>query len=835
MKISIRHIILLVLMAGACAPKVDDRPDSGARFDFGPDLQDVTLDLSNLDQAARASGENWAKVNDTQAVSKLEFLENIYALGTSFNSSILKSSAISSVRKFRQDHQPVNILFENSPYLEAIVGFSEQDAVAQVTEAEKFLKEDTQKVRAFLESTVATYPWPNPPMKAELALEEIQKYLNWFMAQLPNLNVDPMIVEAIESDIPVRAVPKLKKVMDELVKIRASQTSLDAVQSVNNLIAVMEYELSGQNAFMMKQGKILAEMLKSASSDQDILTILIKIHRIVAPETSKRTLGKEAPELYEFITNVSDVESRLKCMEGRSSSECSDDGYGYLAKKLKILPEIKKMGVANLKNKIDTAMRDYLFAAVDEEVVLGARSIPGMLSEEIQKGSDAKMVELGPIKNDFKNFVKTLAKGWSRENLPTSQGQIRGLEQLSGSTRESGADIIGQGLIVKTQLLNTAVEQLSPEERIEWSLEHVNKLLALGGYKKSENETARPITQPLDVKQTNRETGVEEMITSTISFAVPDRISLASAYTTQDGLSAANVSVSGQARLLKGLAESIRFLRDWDQSSYDKILAPVTIGQIYSGAPESIASKKIFPKDTLIALSIGNAAVILKNLLKELSPVFVLIEENRIIWANRYDSQFSSPSALAGVVSLVNGKRDTKVLAKDISQYIVALVDFYNATEGVDQTKSEKLPVKDLLEARSQIKLLVLGLANFLSNKMKGADGWIHEGFSVKEGKIENGAIQMMTQFRALSAMIKAYELTGLSPYRWTIMDLYYKLNKDGFDAKKAFYKNIETLDEGVEALRTLKSLEPLLTSDSGKQLTKLATTWFTLVENRLK
>ncbi len=832
--------ILITSFLSACAPKPEERPPSGARFDFGPELQDVELNLSNLNEQTKITSENWLKPKNLSAGAKLEFVENMYLLGSAVNSAALKDAALAGTRQFRQQYQPLSIGFEQSPYLEAVIGFAEKDAIEQVKNAERFVTEDTKKVRAFLDASVATYLWPQPPMKGEQAVAEIQKYLDWFVGRLPDLGIDPMIIEAIKADIPVRAEPKLKTLLTELEKIRATTTALQAIEAVENLIGVMGYELTGQNAHMMKHGRLIAEKVQNIGDAQDVLSVLIQIHRILDPTTSKNTIGKEAADLHDFITNVKEVEGRLKCLEGRTVEDCDQDGIGFLGKKMKILPEIKERGVAELKNRIDTAMRNYLLESLDEEIVEGARSIPQMMGDEIQLGAEQKLRELQPIKNNFRSFVKNLAKKWSIEKLPKLNGQIRGLEQSDLNIRagSSGAELIGQGLFIKTRLLNDDLERLGAEERLEWTLEHINKLLALGGYKKSETETTRPITQPLDMKVNNFKMSLEDMLVSNFSFAVPDKISLASAYISRDvtPATALDVSVVGQARLLKGLAESVRFLKDWQRTSFDPILGAETIGQIYPGATTSLAAQKVFPKETLIALSIGNAAVILRNLLKELSPVFVLIEENRIIWSNKYDSQVSSPSAMAGVVSLVSGKRDVKVSSQDLGEYIVALADFHKAIEKIAETKSEKLnPSDELVGARSQIKLLVVALANFLSNKMKSSDGWIYDTFLVKDAKPSDNPIRTLTQFRAMAAMIRAYELTGLAPYAWTVKDLLYKLNKEAFDSNKAFYRGIENLSEGVEVLKTLKAVEPLLEGNSRNQVKKITDSWLTLVEKRLQ
>src|SRR5688500_10552515 len=115
MKIKFLAIVSFICFLSACAPEPEKFPESGARFDFGPSLQDAELDLSQLNEQTQASKNNWLKPNNLRAGEKLDFVENIFLVGARINSQSMRDSAITCLRQFREQHQVHSVNFEHSP------------------------------------------------------------------------------------------------------------------------------------------------------------------------------------------------------------------------------------------------------------------------------------------------------------------------------------------------------------------------------------------------------------------------------------------------------------------------------------------------------------------------------------------------------------------------------------------------------------------------------------------------------------------------------------------------------------------------------------------------
>jgi hypothetical protein len=842
---SYKFLLISFLALAACAPKPDASPEPQIQFEFGPRQQDVNLDLSHLNEQTQASKNNWPQAGAMTAQEKLNFVENILAVGRQFQISSLKDSAIRGVRQFRQTYQSQSLPFENSPYVEAIVGSTQKEARDQVSKAQAFLPVDAQKLNQILVHSEKTYPWTPGPLSSAASIKMVEEYVQAFLRQLPSLNLNPAVVDTLNLEVPVRTEKTVQLLQGELSKVKATKNSAEMVLQLQRMGQAMSYNLPAETKDLLKKGGALAHAVLGAADEQDILSCIVEIYKMLDSQDRQTLIGSESQALLDFL-NSSD-QYRLECLETRG---CKRDPMAWGAKGLKIFPEIRKMGVANIRTKMDSGMRGYILQRLDTEIYDAVKTVPSMMAEQINQGIQDQLAQLGQIKNDYAGFAKKMAKSWSSLRLASAHGQVRGLEQSQIASvnapvnGQSSSTLLGQGLLVKTLILNSESDRLSEEEKIEWSLEHLNKLLALGGYKKNETEAIRPLTQPIDMKFGDFKMSLQEILKSNFSFAVPDQISLTSAYgSTLTAPVGFNVSVVGQARLLRGFSQSMNFLKDWQATAFDPILGKETVSQAFATAPASVASRKMFPKDSLFALSVGNAAVILKNLLKELSPVFVVGQASQIIWANDFNLSDSDAASMAGVVNLIAGQRDLKVAALDISEYMVALGDFVQALQGIEQTQSSfllshdsgaKNGVEELLQAQHQIKLLVVGLGNFLSNKMVAEDGWVHEVYSLRQKQIESGEMKIMTQFKTIEALLRAYEMTQVTPYLWSAMDMYYKLNKEAFDMQKGFYRGVESLQQGLEVIKILKQLQPHLPSASQNQLNRLLNSWTTLAQTRL-
>ena len=835
-------ITMMSLGMAACAPAPEKSPTPEIRFDFGPSQSDSELDLSKVKEKSQSTENQWKPSANLKAQEKLDFAENVLAVGQAFELSNLQNSAVQSVKNFRSHYQPQTIAFEDSPYVEAIVGSTAQEAQQQVTEAQKFLTADEQTLRQFLASSKSTYEWPQGPITSESSLKAVENYLQFVMAKLPGLGLNPMVLDQLQSEMPARFKTNLMQVRDELAKVQAANTSVDVIDQIEKMILVLQVSVSSDTESLLKQGKNLARTNLAAKDEQDILTVLVQTYRMLEPKDRKELIGGESLDLYNFLSSSSPA--RLHCLETRG---CKSDLMAWIGKQTKILPQLETRGVDNLKEKMNSAIRAYVLKRLDEEILLVLQTVPDRIADQVSQAIQAKLAEISGIKNNYPGYVRKIAQNWASLKLTSSKGRVLGLEQLNSlaGPGESTSKLLGEALLVKTKILNQHSTQLDSQEKIQWSLELLNKLLALGGYKKNEVDSIRAIAQPIDLHFGDMKLSLQEILKSKYSFAVPDRISLSSAYsskiTTANNF---NVSVVGQARLLRGYSEAILFLKDWQATAFDPILGKDTVSEAFPQAPASLADRKLFPKDTLFALSVGNAAIILKNLLKDLTPIFVVGQESQIIWANHFNVESADAVSMAGVVNLIAGQRDLKVSSADLSEYMVALGDFIRSVQGIEKTKSSFLQVPgpdgrknvdEILDAQKQVKILMVGLGNFLSNRMVSADGWVRETYSLRRGQIEDSEMKVMTQFKAIESLLQAYEITKLSPYLWSAKDLYYKLNKEVFSAELGFYKNITSLEEGTQVVKILKSLQPYLPAESQTQLDQLLQSWAGLIQARLK
>lgn len=147
---------------------------------------------------------------------------------------------------------------------------------------------------------------------------------------------------------------------------------------------------------------------------------------------------------------------------------------------------------------------------------------------------------------------------------------------------------------------------------------------------------------------------------------------------------------------------------------------------------------------------------------------------------------------------------------------------FYQATENIEKTQSQFLLQKndngrslleDAVSARQQIKLLVVAVANFISNQLIQPNGLVSKSIALNENLKPLAKYELLDQTRAIDSLIKAYELTKIDVYLWTAKNIYYSMNRLLYSDKMKFYQQ-STEDEvqsGIDLTKLLETYKNML------------------------
>jgi hypothetical protein len=328
----------------------------------------------------------------------------------------------------------------------------------------------------------------------------------------------------------------------------------------------------------------------------------------------------------------------------------------------------------------------------------------------------------------------------------------------------------------------------------------------------------------------------------TTSYRIPDRIKMSDSFHTDEKmLYERNFSASAFADQIRGLSHMLRVTADWKRSSYDKLLGGIKAQDLTHEVKTPALDRPLFPKDMLFALNVGDAAVLFQDITKKATPVFLMTLQKKLIWADKYSSLPDTETAImAGIVDIKDGKRSNLVHSRDVAKLVMAIAEFLSATDGVEKTKSSillekdsagKAPLDSLIDGRKDLKLLVVALGNFISNQLISENHLISGSYYLPEMiRSNNPEYLIEEQMLGIRALLKAYQLTGISNYLFAAQEVYFAVNKKYFDTDEQFYVNSDgsKLDfpQKTAVLVALQELKNNLPSESQGQLVRVSAPW---------
>jgi len=305
---------------------------------------------------------------------------------------------------------------------------------------------------------------------------------------------------------------------------------------------------------------------------------------------------------------------------------------------------------------------------------------------------------------------------------------------------------------------------------------------------------------------------------------------------------AQDYSASEQAELLRGVSVIAQYFKDWKINAYNRSVQVIKASSLLPEFPQEELNYSIFPKEFSYTLAILNGVNILQNLNKKNSTVFLLNDSGEAYWTND-KNKAKSPMAMAAIVDIKGGKRSLKVKSSDVANYILALVEFLKATDGIKNTESfilknksdgDSTPAKEIIKARKMIGNLAVALGNFLTHKMQGDDGGFYSEFDRKRLRVnKKSKRKLANQIIIMQALMSLSNHFKVNIYNWAAIDAYYFMNNNLWSTRSDFYINAEegtvkrlNLLEASELLKTLRQMTLHLSGSELQQLQRLSRTW---------
>jgi hypothetical protein len=841
----------------SCSRTSEKTPLVDAQVNLGPAQKDVDLDLRSLSIEER---KNYLKTNGEFATKDFfQFSENLLSLSRQKNSREIEMFSRGLIQNYR-DLPIQKSTFADSLYTQTILGEGEPEVRKQLKIISKEIQRAILGLSNLLDKSGKNYPWPQNLNNFAEALSVTDAYATWMVNEIPKLGLDREITRPIQSAIKGEYSRFRPIVAGHMENVQSAPTLSRSLVALSAAMTEFQIKLAGADLAEFKKAQKLATSIDAVESSQDALTLIIDVWRMSSPADRERIFKAKIPDLYDFLKDKD--ESSLDCL---ASSFCINPVLG-LAKRVAILPKISEYGVEKVQDEVDSAARQELMKSVLKAVAGFIPTLPGYVKDQMLVEVEKYKKQIADIEKDFSGFAKTRIKKWSDTNfktavrgyeplqinlkLPNAKDLEIGLLNLNSKQIESGAEVMGSSLAI-------AHEFLPPKTGAKFALraalvEPIIKMLSITGFRKVGGAIYPSLMLPLDGER-EQLFNISNLLQGTTSFAVPNRF-IANPQTMIMNRKTApkDSSVSSQAELLRGFSKQIKFHRDWEHNTFDEVLGSIKIDEVIPEAPRGAIDYSLFPKDVVFTLAVGGAGGILQNIIRNLSPAFLILDKNEILWGNDYlKISEGKISTVAAMVNIENGKRGEQIRTADIAKFIIAVDEFLEATDGIEKTKSPVLNAVDengksileqVSEARRYLRLFQMGLTNFLVYYAQNKDGSFSSSFHLgKSLARESNLIYLQDQVLAIQALNRTSKRLNLPLFRWAALDGFYFLNKKMWDAKSQFYTksysektggmgNLNSMDL-VQALQGLEESSEILPGPSKQQWNKVINPWITALE----
>ncbi|UOF00849.1 hypothetical protein [Bdellovibrio reynosensis] len=848
MKTLLLHSFSLVVslsLLGACAPKPEDRIFPAGKTSFGPRLSDTDLFQKGL----KTHGQEVKNLNWQTQVSTADFFqsaEHLVHLGQTTENEALKNKGLQWIERFYEAEGSSSFVeLSQSPFANLAAAQTQTEVKKTLEEINLEIARSQKIIKEQFERIGAQFPWPAKTENLPKLLAFARSFTDRVQNTLPEMGLESVIEEGITEELKAETDPLFVEFENLIHKMQRAVTLSQNLTIIEAVIAKFQITLDPELNRSLAQGKLIASGLDNMHDAQGGLTVIVDIWRILTPEEKATYIKDGNEELYDFLSRQNNDE--LECLR---TSGCGGGIFDGIAKKLFVLPKIKKYGLEKLQAEMNEKTRGYVISVIETFGTNFIKELPKLFIEKINLGLQEKGKEVLSVRNNYPNYLKRLLMAWSKKVLPSMNGKIRGFEvnQVSVKISSQGftlepqgnfkvlkATTVGSSLVANSLLMENANEK-NPES-LQGALTQVNKLVSIGGYRDGANYLIPALLTP--VKKGKRNLDIMDLALMQSSYAIPDEVPLKDAFHGDGKASVTrNFSASSFANQLYGISRMMRLTADWKHTKFDKILGNIQAQDITQDIESDALHRPLFPKDMLFALNLGEAAVLLQNITKEDTPVFLVTLENKIMGADKFTTS-DETAVMAAIQDILDTGKGNVVKSRDVAHLILAIAEFLEATEGVENTRSEILlevdkrglrPLDILLEGREDLKLLTLGLANFLTNKFTSSTGLIQEKYDIEKQSILNPGLNLEDQAYAVRALLKAWKLTNLEVYLWAAQDIYYSLNKNSFNKDEFFYRNSDgsnlEFPQKLHIIRALTDLRPHLDAKSQQQSDKILKPW---------
>lgn len=785
------------LMAGllsACAPNPVSTVRSVVYPASGPLKADVDLRLTGEEKVTDVS---WT--NEFDAAQVFYLTEDLLLL----NSGLTEKGKAALVEEVLSGLPGSRRSFIESEYANLIVERAQGQAKKTLNQVVPKLKEAPNRIASLIKGLPAPSSFASSG-NLESSVRAIFKYLKAFDAAIAKSSLMSEVRQGVRAELEknMRIEPEA---MSAIGRLNSAKTLSAAIGALDSAVQKLNLPLPQKTSAQLERGRRLGKAMSDIKDSRQALAAIIDIWLYLSPAERKSQIQTVSAELYEYLNGLDATD--LECLK---STDCLSPTQ-WIAKTIFIQPKIEAYGVQKIRDQLNRKSADSVREVVAQVVEEQLKDLPETLNQKIEKGLKEKVAPVERLASNFSTEFKGRLSRWSQEKFEPSQPAV-----LSPVFRKAQVSVSEAG---QMRLKWTD----KPSERIEdqaafgalapqlWSFSESNREKSRAVILHQVNDLARDYKNDLKrLKQASR------------------------------------LRARELAESLRAYAQLAMAFDQGSSVSVETVLGKVTAKDLFPDLDSTDLSQPLFPADAFYALSFNGISSLMGTLTSDRSQVFTVDTDKNIDWVGGEDeNDLNSIEVMAGVADrFEKGRRSSTARSEDVSRMLIAVCGVYQAVEGATKVNSGLLtepdetgvaPREQIAKAREKIRLLIIGLANYLSHEFRSEQGLIRHELLASTQTPTRTTYSLLDQALAIRALVRASSELKNDLYHWEASDILMSMNRHMFNRETGFYIKPETRLSPVVLTQTLRALQlvaPHLPEASRRQVERLQKPWLTKVRS---
>lgn len=780
----------MTVVAVSCAPGPEGIEHNDPVYPGGPRREDVDL---KLDGSQRVSQLNWNAEVTSAVVFRMT--ENLFSIREGISGEQRSTFAKSILDSIPQS----NTKLANSPYADVLIEQSEKMAAKTLKEIIPELKASPGKVRKILAGM-------KPPVSRgdQVTLEQTVRRGFRFLRDFNERVAKADMLEQIKSGI--------RKEIDEVLEIEpralakietlySSQTIRAALMALKEGTSDLGIGIPDSAKPKIERGNKLGRTIDSIADAHSGLIALIDIWIFLSPKERVNEFKAASPELYEeFVRHDNEA---LRCMQDLECSTFLRSPKLWLIRTKGIEPEIEKYGFEKLRRLLNAkgvqVVRNEVLAVAIEKI----NGIAKLVGDQVEDRLKEKVEPVMRLQAEFKKEVRSRLDAWAAKNYEVNGPSVIVPKPVSGKIR-----FTPQGKI-----------------ELEWNEMESNTLENVGAF-----DALAPVLW--------REAGRKPEVARSVVLLQISKLAKNFRNNGEGSLpsNAHSVSARAYAEVIRGLAALANSFKDWETSPVDALIGGVRARDLFPEFKIAELEQPLFPKDAFYAMSFHGLGLNLESLKGDRTQVFKIDANNRVTRANEPSS---GADVMAGIADRNGTELAETVRSEDVARYLLSMCDVYRATKEIERSTSQfllkpdqngEIPRDKIVKSREEIRLLILGLANYLSHQLRAGGEFVWRELVINTHQPYDRTIAVMDQALAIRALVAASDTLGNEVYRWEAADLVSSLNRHFYRKELGFYARPEDRMVSpvvlLETMRALDAISPYLATFSRRQIENMTAPW---------